>query len=42
MLKGICRRKDGSTFPVAVTFGTVDMPGSRVFTVFVRDMTESV
>ena len=37
---GIGRRKDGSTFPMAVTFGTVNLPESRVFTVFVRDMTE--
>jgi PAS domain S-box-containing protein len=36
----IGRRKDGSTFPMAVTFGKVNRPGPRLFTVFVRDMTE--
>ncbi len=34
------QRRDGSTFPMELTVGTVDMPGERLFTGFIRDLTE--
>ena len=34
------RRKDGSTFPMELAVGEVDMHGTRLFTGFVRDLTE--
>ena len=34
------RRKDGSTFPMELTVGEVNLPGSQLFTGFVRDLTE--
>jgi PAS domain S-box-containing protein len=33
-------RKDGQEFPVEVSFGELTMKGSRVFTGFIRDITE--
>ena len=34
------QRKDGSTFPMELTVGEVNLPGTRLFTGFVRDLTE--
>jgi two-component system, LuxR family, sensor kinase FixL len=34
------RRKDGSTFPMELTVGEVNLPGTQLFTGFVRDLTE--
>lgn len=34
------QRKDGSTFPLEVTVGEVNLPGAHLFTGFVRDLTE--
>jgi len=34
------RRKDGSTFPMELTVGEVNLTGTRLFTGFVRDLTE--
>jgi two-component system sensor kinase FixL len=33
-------RKDSSTFPMELTVGSVDLPGDRLFTGFIRDLTE--
>lgn len=33
-------RKDGTTFPMELTVGTVDLPGGQLFTGFIRDLTE--
>jgi len=33
-------RRDGSTFPMELTVGTVDLPGEKLFTGFIRDLTE--
>jgi two-component system sensor kinase FixL len=33
-------RRDGSTFPMELTVGEVDQPGDRLFTGFIRDLTE--
>ena len=33
-------RKDGTTFPMELTVGTVDLPGEQLFTGFIRDLTE--
>ena len=33
-------RKDGSTFPMELTVGTVELPGEQLFTGFIRDLTE--
>jgi len=33
-------RKDGTTFPMELTVGAVTLPGERLFTGFVRDLTE--
>lgn len=35
------QRKDGSTFPIEVAIGKVYLSGSQLYTVFVRDLTES-
>jgi two-component system sensor kinase FixL len=34
------QRRDGSTFPMELTVGSVDLPGERLFTGFIRDLTE--
>ena len=34
------RRKDGTTFPMELTVGAVDLPGTQLFTGFIRDLTE--
>jgi two-component system, LuxR family, sensor kinase FixL len=34
------RRRDGSTFPMELTVGEVNLPGTQLFTGFVRDLTE--
>ena len=34
------RRKDGSTVPMELAVGEVNLPGARLFTGFVRDLTE--
>ena len=34
------RRKDDSTFPMELTVGEVNLPGTQLFTGFVRDLTE--
>jgi two-component system sensor kinase FixL len=34
------QRKDGSTFPIELAIGEVTLPGTRLFTGFVRDLTE--
>ena len=34
------RRKDGSTFPMELAVGEVNLPGTQLFTGFVRDLTE--
>jgi len=34
------RRKDGSTFPMELTVGEVNLAGTQLFTGFVRDLTE--
>jgi two-component system sensor kinase FixL len=34
------RRRDGSTFPMELSVGAVALPGERLFTGFVRDLTE--
>ena len=34
------QRKDGSTFPMELAVGEVSLPGARLFTGFVRDLTE--
>lgn len=34
------RRKDAGTFPMELAVGEVNLPGARLFTVFVRDLTE--
>jgi two-component system, LuxR family, sensor kinase FixL len=34
------QRKDGSTFPMELAVGEVNMTGARVFTGFIRDLTE--
>ncbi len=34
------RRKDGTTFPMELSVGTVNLPGENLFTGFVRDLTE--
>lgn len=34
------RRRDGSTFPIELSVGEVDMGGRRLFTGFIRDLTE--
>ncbi|HEX2942350.1 MAG TPA: PAS domain S-box protein, partial [Rhodopila sp.] len=34
------RRKDGTTFPLELAVGQVNLPDARLFTVFVRDLTE--
>jgi two-component system sensor kinase FixL len=34
------QRKDGSTFPMELTVGEVNLPGERRFTGFIRDLTE--
>jgi two-component system, LuxR family, sensor kinase FixL len=34
------RRKDGTTFPMELTVGEVNLPGTQLFTGFVRDLTE--
>jgi two-component system sensor kinase FixL len=34
------QRKDGSTFPMELAIGEVDLHGARLFTGFVRDLTE--
>ena len=36
----VARRKDGSTFPMELQIGEVQIHGSRLFTGFVRDLTE--
>ncbi len=36
----VARRKDGSTFPMELQIGEVNIPGARLFTGFVRDLTE--
>lgn len=36
----IGQRKDGSTFPMELAVGEVDLHGARLFTGFVRDLTE--
>lgn len=36
----VARRKDGSTFPMELQIGEVKIPGTRLFTGFVRDLTE--
>jgi two-component system sensor kinase FixL len=36
----VARRKDGSTFPMELQIGEVSSPGTRLFTGFVRDLTE--
>src|ERR1019366_8581629 len=33
-------RKDGTTFPMELTVGTVELPGAKLFTGFIRDLTE--
>jgi two-component system sensor kinase FixL len=33
-------RKDGTTFAMELTVGTVDLPGAKLFTGFIRDLTE--
>ncbi len=33
-------RKDGSTFPMELTVGEVNLPGTQLFTGFVRDLTQ--
>jgi two-component system sensor kinase FixL len=33
-------RKDGSTFPMELTIGEVNLPGTQLFTGFVRDLTQ--
>jgi two-component system sensor kinase FixL len=33
-------RKDGTTFPMELTVGTVNLPGENLFTGFIRDLTE--
>jgi two-component system sensor kinase FixL len=33
-------RRDGTTFPMELTVGTVDLPGEQLFTGFIRDLTE--
>jgi two-component system sensor kinase FixL len=33
-------RQDGTTFPMELTVGTVDLPGEQLFTGFIRDLTE--
>lgn len=35
------RRRDGSTFPIELAVGEAETPGGRVFTGFIRDLTES-
>ncbi len=34
------RRADGTTFPMELTVGAVNLPGERLFTGFIRDLTE--
>lgn len=34
------QRRDGSTFPMELTVGTVNLPGEQLFTGFIRDLTE--
>lgn len=34
------QRKDGSTFPIELAIGEVKVPGARLFTGFIRDLTE--
>jgi two-component system sensor kinase FixL len=33
-------RRDGTTFPMELTVGTVELPGEKLFTGFIRDLTE--
>ncbi len=35
------RRRDGSTFPIELAIGEADTPNGRVFTGFIRDLTDS-
>jgi two-component system sensor kinase FixL len=35
------RRKDGSTFPMELTVGEVNLSGTQLFTGFVRDLTQT-
>jgi len=34
------QRQNGTTFPMELTVGTVDLPGEQLFTGFIRDLTE--
>jgi two-component system, LuxR family, sensor kinase FixL len=34
------KRKDGTTFPMELAVGAVNLPGERLFTGFIRDLTE--
>jgi two-component system, LuxR family, sensor kinase FixL len=36
----IGQRRDGSTFPMELSVGAVNLPGQRLFTGFIRDLTE--
>ncbi|HVC59239.1 MAG TPA: PAS domain S-box protein [Acetobacteraceae bacterium] len=37
---GVGRRKDGGSFPMELFIGEVNLPGARLFTAFVHDLTE--